>query len=107
MSKRKRASLGKTSTGADQLGSEPNDAAVKEDMAHVTPDVLAGSPNIFAPKWGPQSDETAKADAPVTEPVAAGAPSAPNEVPIEKVEPLEPASPPIAMATAPPYATSS
>jgi hypothetical protein len=106
MSKRKRASLGKTSTGADQPGSEPDDAAVKEDMAHVTPDVLAGSPNIFAPKWGTE-DEPAKADAPVDEPVAAGAPSAPAEVPIEEVEPVEPASPAIAMATPPLYVTSS
>ena len=106
MSKRKRASLGKTSTGADQPGSEPDDAAVKEDMAHVTPDVLAGSPNIFAPKWGTE-DEPAKADAPATEPVVAAAESAPTEAPVEKIEPVEPSSPAIAMATPPPYVTSS
>jgi len=106
MSKRKRASLGKTSTGADQPGSEPDDAAVKEDMAHVTPDVLAGSPNIFAPKWGTE-DEPAKADAPATEPVVAAAESAPTEAPVERIEPVEPASPAIAMATPPPYVTSS
>ncbi|HET6310157.1 MAG TPA: hypothetical protein VFH00_04030 [Candidatus Nitrosotalea sp.] len=106
MSKRKRASLGKTSTGADQPGSEPDDAAVKEDMAHVTPDVLAGSPNIFAPKWGTE-DEPAKADAPATEPVVAAAESAPTEAPVEKIEPVEPSSPAIAMATPPLYVTSS
>lgn len=107
MSKRKRASLGKTSTGADQPGSEPDDAAVKEDMAHVGPDVLSGSPNIFAPKWGPQADEPARTDAPATEPVVAAAPAAPPEVPFEKVEPAEPAAPATAMATPPPYVTTS
>ncbi|HEV1992622.1 MAG TPA: hypothetical protein VGR34_07140, partial [Candidatus Dormibacteraeota bacterium] len=108
MSKRKRASLGKTPTGADQTGSEPDDAAVKEDMAHVSPDVLAGSPNIFAPKW-PTDDQSAKADAPavVTEPVAAEAPAAAAETPVEKVEPAEHASQTTAMATPPPPVTPS
>lgn len=75
MSKRKRASLGKTSSGADQTAGEQSttsaadDAAVKDDMVHVTPDLLAGSPDIFAPKWS--AEEPTKADAPevVTEPV--------------------------------------
>ena len=110
MSKRKRASLGKTSTGADQPASETEDAAVKEDMAHVSPDVLAGSPNIFAPKWGPQEDETVKADAPppaVTEPVPAEAPPAAAEAPVEKAEPAEPASPTAVMTAAPPPFTTS
>src|ERR1700694_3330538 len=68
MSKRKRASLGKTSSGADQPAGEQSttspadDAAVKDDMVHVTPDLLAGSPDIFAPKWSP--DEPAKGEAP-------------------------------------------
>ncbi len=104
MSKRKRASLGKTSSGADQPASETDDAAAKEDMAHVSPDVLAGSPNIFAPKWGPQEDEPAKADAPppaVTEPVSVEAPPA-AEVPVEKEELAEPASPTGVMTAAPP-----
>jgi hypothetical protein len=105
MSKRKRASLGKTPTGADEPGSEPDNAAVKEDMAHVSPDALAGSPNIFAPKWG--TDEPAKADAPATEPVVAAAESAPAEAPVEKVEPVEPASPATTMATPPPHVTTS
>jgi len=111
MSKRKRASLGKTSTGADQPASETDDAAVKEDMAHVSPDVLAGSPNIFAPKWGTE-DEPAKADAPppaVTE-RQPEAPPAAAEVPVEKAEPAEPAEPasPTAEMTAapPPFTTS-
>jgi hypothetical protein len=91
MSKRKRASLGKTSTGGDQPAGEPgttpaaDDAAVKDDMVHVTPDLLAGSPDIFAPKWS--TDEPAKADAPaaVTEPV--------HEAPPEPVETTEASAP--------------
>jgi hypothetical protein len=106
MSKRKRASPGKTSAGADQPASEPDDATAKEDMAHVSPDVLAGSPNIFAPKWGTE-DEPAKVDAPATEPVVAAAPAAPAETPIEKVEPAEPASPATAITPPPPYVATS
>jgi len=105
MSKRKRVSLGKS--GSDQPA-EPDDAAVKEDMAHVTPDVLAGSPNIFAPKWGTE-DQPARAESSevVTEPVAADASPKPVEAPIEKVETEEAA--PFAAATAvppPPVTTS-
>jgi hypothetical protein len=108
MSKRKRASLGKTSTGADQPATETDDASAKEDMAHVSPDLLAGSPNIFAPKWGSE-DEPAKVEAPsaVTEPVAAEAPPAAVEAPVEKAEPEEPASPTTAMTTPPPPYTTS
>jgi hypothetical protein len=93
MSKRKRASLGKTPSGADQPAggdtpaSAADDSAVKEDMAHVSPDVLAGSPSIFAPKWS--AEEPTRADASVVsvpEPPAA-------EAPIETVEP-SPAAPP-------------
>src|ERR1700687_5552448 len=117
MSKRKRASLGKTSTGADQLGSEPNDAAPKEDMAHVTPDVLAGSPSIFAPKWS--ADEPTRTGPPeaVSEPVVAEAETKAAAAPVEAVEqtpepPLETPSdrdpvlaPPVAEALPPPPAT--
>jgi hypothetical protein len=91
MSKRKRASTGKTPSGADQpSGGESaptaDDAAVKEDMAHVSPDVLAGSPSIFAPKWN--VDEPTRADAPeiVSEPAAAEAEPASVAAPIESVE---------------------
>ena len=64
MSKRKRVT--KSSTGADQPAGDESaasaaDDAPKEDMAHVSPDVLAGSPDIFAPKW---TDEPAAAPAP-------------------------------------------
>jgi len=118
MSKRKRASLGKT--GGDQPGSELDDAAVKEDMAHVSPDLLAGSPNIFAPKWGSEdepvkADETAKADEPaaVTEPMVAEAPPEAVEAPAEKVEsaekvePAESFSPMTAIPAPPPPVTTS
>jgi hypothetical protein len=91
MSKRKRASLGKTSTGADQPASEEEstsagDAAAKEDMAHVSPDILAGSPDIFAPKW---TDDSPKV---VTEPVVDKKPSGMVETPAATTEPL--AAPP-------------
>jgi hypothetical protein len=101
MSKRKRASLGKS--GSDQPV-EPDDAAAKEDMAHVSPDTLAGSPNIFAPKWGTE-DQPAKATSSevVTEEVAAEAPPKAVESPFEKVEPKEePAPAAVAMAVPPP-----
>ena len=80
MSKRKRATFGKTSTGADQTASEApdsnDDASVTADMAHVSPDVLAGSPDIFAsqPK---EADHVAAemvsepvTDEPIAEPMA-------------------------------------
>jgi hypothetical protein len=91
MSKRKRASLGKTSTGVDKpAGAEDttsaDDAAAKEDMAHVSPDMLAGSPDIFAPKW---TDPPPAAESPevVTEPVVAEKPSETVETPAASVEP--------------------
>src|SRR2546422_5291847 len=53
MSKRKRATIGKTpATPSTEAGVEESadDTAVKDDMVHVTPDLLAGSPDIFASK---------------------------------------------------------
>jgi hypothetical protein len=51
MSKRKRASLGKTTPASEQqsAGDESSEGA-REDMVHVTPDLLAGSPDIFSAK---------------------------------------------------------
>jgi hypothetical protein len=105
MSKRKRAGIGKTPTGGGQPGGEPDDAAVKEDMAHVSPDVLAGSPNIFAPKWGTE-DPSVQADASAAEaePVVAAAPPA-VEGPDEKVEAPEPALPAAEIVVPPPPVT--
>ena len=53
MSKRKRATIGKTpATPSTEAGVEESadDTAVKDDMVHVTPDLLAGSPDVFASK---------------------------------------------------------
>lgn len=93
MSKRKRASLGKTSQGGDQPSDDaaaPNEEiAVKEDMVHVSPDLLAGSPDIFASRQTPK-DETSDVPDVVVEP-------APEEPPEEAApaaaEALEPESP--------------
>src|ERR1700675_4350082 len=116
MSKRKRVS--KSSTGADQPAGDEStpsaaDDAPKEDMAHVSPDVLSGSPDIFAPKW---TDEPAAASAPeaVTEPVAAEAAAEPVDsvaTPVESVAtpaetPSEPApalAPPVGATPPPPH----
>ena len=116
MSKRKRASLGKTSpasesaTPSEDVSSSADDSTVKEDMAHVSPDVLAGSPDIFASK--PSQSEapaepkaeasespfaTEEASEAVAEPVAEP-PSETAETPVESSEPafLAPAPPPAA-----------
>jgi hypothetical protein len=108
MSKRKRASLGKTG-GADKPASEPDDAAAKEDMAHVSPDLLSGSPDIFAPKWS--ADEPVRSEAPevVSEPEVPDAPHDAVQAPIDSREPstLTPAEAapilaPMAAETGPP-----
>jgi hypothetical protein len=116
MSKRKRVT--RSSTGADQPAGDEStasaaDDAPKEDMAHVSPDVLSGSPDIFAPKW---TDEPAAASAPeaVTEPVAAEAAAEPVDsvaTPVESVAtpaetPSEPApalAPPVGATPPPPH----
>src|SRR5712671_2399408 len=109
MSKRKRASLGKTPAGLDQKSGDETaasgaDIAAKDDMAHVSPDLLAGSPDIFAPKWNePPAAEPSEV---VSEPVVSEAvPETATEKPIEPViaEPVEsspifapaPAAPPV------------
>lgn len=54
MSKRKRTSLGKSSPESGQAsgaaGDESTEESSKEDMVHVTSDLLAGSPDIFSSK---------------------------------------------------------
>jgi hypothetical protein len=83
MSKRKRASKPAADDSTD-------DAAVKDDMVHVTPDLLAGSPDIFAGKKADEpeqveSEPAAQSDVPevASEPVE---PEAPEETPAEPVE---------------------
>jgi len=71
MSKRKRASLGRTpATPTPGSGPEDStdDAAVKEDMVHVTPDLLAGSPDIFAGKKAGAAAAPEMATEPTEEP---------------------------------------
>src|SRR5712691_846125 len=78
MSKRKRASLGKTPGTAPSSaeGDEAtDDASVRDNMVHVTPDLLAGSPDIFAGKKA----ETSEAPEFVSEPIDESAPAEPTE----------------------------
>ena len=108
MSKRKRATFGKTPTGADQPAGEEittsaaDDAAVKEDMVHVKRDLLAGSPDIFAPKWN--AEEPAIAEV-VTEPAVPDATHATVEAPVENAEPALLAPPTAVTEPPPPYVT--
>jgi hypothetical protein len=84
MSKRKRVPSNKTpATPAEGTsGEEPTeDAAVKDDMVHVTPDLLAGGPDIWAEK---------NAEASSTEEPAA---AAPEELPAATSEPAAPEPP--------------
>jgi hypothetical protein len=104
MSKRKRPSLGKTPAGAPEQkagdeGASPaaDDSAAKEDMVHISPDLLAGSPDIFAPKWNdPPAAETPKV---VTEPLVAEQAS---ETAVETAELVPVESVPIPAAPPPP-----
>src|SRR5258706_8263790 len=51
MSKRKRVSKASATPPSSPPGDESNDdAAPKDDMVHVTSDLLAGSPDIFSSK---------------------------------------------------------
>jgi hypothetical protein len=106
MSKRKRASLGKTPAGAEQKTGEEGatpaaDDAAKEDMVHVTPDLLAGSPDIFAPKW--TDPPPAESHEVVAEPVVSEAiPEKSIEEPSEPTAPVLFESTPILAPAAPP-----
>jgi hypothetical protein len=92
MSKRKRASKtpppgGDQPTG-DEITTSAADDASKEDMAHVSRDLLSGSPDIFAPKWSEESPTPAPAPEVVAEPAAAEAVSEPPAAQaLETVEP--------------------
>jgi hypothetical protein len=104
MSKRKRVT--KSSTGADQPAADESttsaaDDAPKEDMAHISPDLLAGSPDIFAPKW---TEEPPAAPAPeaVTEPVAGETEAEPMASVATPVETPAPALAPPASPSPPP-----
>ena len=86
MSKRKRASLGKTTPGSEQNPpAEETADEEKADMVHVTPDLLSGSPDIF-------SSRGRKEGAPI-EPEAAEPPAAASE-PMEPEAPINGAAAP-------------
>ena len=75
MSKRKRA--GKPSSADDQPVTDESSTsaaedAPKEDMAHVNRDLLAGSPDIFAPKWTEEPPPAPEAPEATPEPALAG-----------------------------------
>ena len=95
MSKRKRASLGKTPPGSEQAedtSSSTDDSAAKEDMAHVSSDALAGSPDIFSSKSSAfESTDSTEA---VAEATPAEAPPESTEAPAETVEPVTTYEPP-------------
>ena len=72
MSKRKRASLGKTTPESEPSGGAGEESAEegsKEDMVHVTSDLLAGSPEIFASKRKDTSGASPSESEVVTEPM--------------------------------------
>lgn len=98
MSKRKRA----PKPTADDSG---DDASVKDDMVHVTPDMLAGGSDIFAARKGTESasEEQAPYEAPVaTEPAGTEPEPLAPEPHDEAVEPTE-ASPTLAPEEPAPY----
>jgi hypothetical protein len=104
MSKRKRVTKSSTGAAGDESTTSAADAAPKEDMAHVSPDLLSGSPDIFAPKW---TEEPPAAPAPeaVTEPVATEAAPKPVEsvaTPVESVAtPVESVATPVESVATP------
>lgn len=115
MSKRKRVT--KPPAGNDQpAGAESTTAdaeAPKEDMAHVSRDLLSDSPDIFAPKWS-EEPAAAQAPEPIAEPVVSEAAAEPAEGVATTVEtvttpaqtPAEPEpalAPPISSTAPPPF----
>jgi hypothetical protein len=107
MSKRKRSGASKIPQGGDQTAGDTaaaGDESAKEDMAHLSPDALSGSPDIFAAKSvakaadAPEIAAEPDSQEPADEPVPATA----DEVEPAGAEPAgaEPAS--IEPALAPP-----
>ena len=93
MSKRKRAS----SKPPDDESSD--DTSVKDDMVHVTPDLLAGSPDIFASKKSSAAVETATEPEVTSEPIE---PTAASTTLTSEPEPDATPEPPVAPRPAPP-----
>jgi hypothetical protein len=109
MSKRKRASLGKTpgTPPSNAEGDEAtDDASVKDNMVHVTPDMLAGSPDIFAGKKAETSEEPEVVSEPIEEPAPVEPEPAEASTTLTPPEPEppepEPAAPTESPSTQPP-----
>ena len=99
MSKRKRAPKTGDQTTDDTTQNSVDDSSVKDDMVHVKSDMLAGSPDIFAPKSSASPADNV--DEPPAEPVAEEPPVAPAPAPETteasttlQPEPASPAAPP-------------
>lgn len=113
MSKRKRATPGKTSGSTDQtpVGGETDEAAPTDAMAHVSPDILAGSPDIFASRPAVESEPNAAELPPVTsEPITSedvaispAEPSAAEPMATSEAEPALAPAEPVAAIPVPPY----
>src|SRR5207245_11637300 len=96
MSKRKRASLGKipaTPPSGPEADESTDDAAVKENMVHVTPDLLAASPDIFASKKSASGAEPAAVTDPIEEPAQAEADATEASTPLTTTEEAPPIAP--------------
>jgi len=83
MSKRKRVPKSTDDSASKPAADDSgDDASVKDDMVHVTPDLLAGSPDIFAPQGG-SSSRAERADEPVAETPEVASEPFPAEPPAE------------------------
>jgi hypothetical protein len=94
MSKRKRASLGKTTPESEQSGvpgEESTDEGAKENMVHVTSDLLSGGPEIFSSKRKDITEAAASEPEVVTEPVRSEPEPEPPAAPM--AEEIAPAAP--------------
>src|SRR2546427_7740612 len=103
MSKPKRGTIGKTRAGAStEAGVEESadDAAVKDDMVHVTPGLLAGSPDVFASKR-PEATE-AEPEAELAAPEVVSEPIEPPDASTTLTREEPPALAPEPPATSPP-----
>lgn len=109
MSKRKRATPGKTSGSTDPtpVGGETDEGAPTDAMAHVSPDILAGSPDIFASRPAVESEPNAAELPPVTsEPITSEAmavPPAAEAIATSEAEPVVAPAEPVAATPVPPY----
>lgn len=105
MSKRKRPT-GKTPQGGDQPAADAtftgDDSGVKDDMAHVSPDVLAGSPDIFASR---PTAQTSDAGGDPSEPVTPAPPAEATPAVAEEAEPASTAAESGEPVLAPPATT--